>query len=213
MRIFVALDLTPEIRQRLECFVDGVENFAPEARWVRPESLHVTLKFIGEKSLDSVEGIKQALASVRANAVALNVRGYGFFPTPKAPRVFWAGIESGPELGALAKQIDEATAAVGVAREDHPYTPHLTLARAGSTGRDQRRNAKNAASTGTPHWQKGDGPNTRFAKLQEKLSSLPAPEFGTMTAREFFLYESQLLRDGSRYKKIGQFALDTLPQE
>lgn len=213
MRIFVALDLTPEIRHRLERFVDGVENFAPEARWVRPESLHVTLKFIGEKNVEAVEQIKQALASVRANSIALSVRGYGFFPTPKAPRVFWAGIESGSELAALAKQVDEATAAVGVAREDHPYTPHLTLARAGSAGREQRKSAKNAASSGAPHWQKGDGPNQRFVKLQEKLGSLPTPEFGTMTARDFFLYESQLLRGGSRYAKIGQFTLNTLPQE
>ncbi len=208
MRIFVALDLTPEIRERLERFVDGVENFVAEARWVRPESLHVTLKFIGEKNPESVEKIKQALSSVRANAIALNFRGYGFFPTPKAPRVFWAGIEAGPELAALAKQIDEATAAVDVSREDHPYSysPHLTLARAGSRG-----SAKNTVSTGAPRWQKGDSPNQRFAKLQEKLGSLPAPEFGTMTAREFFLYESQLLRGGSRYTKIGQFALK--PQE
>lgn len=213
MRIFVALDLSPEIRQRLERFVEGIANFAPEARWVRPESLHVTLKFIGEKNLESVEQIKQALSSIRANPIALNVRGYGFFPTPKAPRVFWAGIETRPELTALAKQIDEATATVGVAREDHPYNPHLTLARAGSARAESRRSANNAVSSGAPHWQKGDGPNQRFAKLQEKLGSLPAPEFGTMTAREFFLYESQLSRGGSRYTKIGQFALITLPQE
>lgn len=206
MRIFVALDLTPEIRHRLERFVNGVENFAPEARWVRPESLHVTLKFIGEKNPESVETIKQALSSVRANAVALNFRGYRFFPTAKAPRVFGAGLEAGPELAALAKQIDEATAAVDVAREDHPYSPHLTLATAGS-----RRSAKNTVSSGAPPRQKGDSPNQRFAKLQEKLSSLPALEFGTMTAREFFLYESQLLRGGSRYTKIGQFTL--IPQK
>jgi 2'-5' RNA ligase len=211
MRIFVALDLTHEIRQRLERFMEGVENFAPEARWVRPESLHVTLKFIGEKNLESVETIKQALTSIRANPIELNFRGYGFFPTPKAPRVFWAGIEVGPELAALAKQIDEATATVGVAREDHPYSPHLTLARAGSAGAGSRRSAKSAVGSGAPQWQKSDGSNQRFAKLQEKLGSLPAPEFGTMTAREFFLYESQLLRGGSRYTKIGQFAL--IPQE
>ncbi|HEY1801764.1 MAG TPA: RNA 2',3'-cyclic phosphodiesterase [Terriglobales bacterium] len=206
MRIFVALDLTPEIRQRLERFVAGVENFAPEARWVRPESLHVTLKFIGEKDVESVEKIKQVFSSIHANPITLNFSGYGFFPTSKAPRVFWAGIEAEPELTALAKQIDEATATVGVAREDHPYSPHLTLARAGS-----QRSAKSSVSSGAPQWQKGDSPNQRFAKLQEKLSSLPALEFGTMTAHEFFLYKSQLLRGGSRYTKIGQFALT--PQE
>jgi RNA 2',3'-cyclic 3'-phosphodiesterase len=211
MRIFVALDLMPEIRQRLERFVEGVENFAPHARWVRPEFLHVTLKFIGEKNGESVEAIKQALASIRANPVVLNFRGYGFFPTPKAARVFWAGIETGPALAALARQIDEATATIGVAREDHTYSPHLTLARAGSGRTAPRKSVRVAANSGAPHWQKSDGPNQRFAMLQEKLGSLPTPEFGTMTAREFFLYQSQLLRGGSRYIKIGQFAL--IPQE
>ena len=50
MRIFIALDIDDAIRKRIELFMDGVRGFAPEARWVRPESLHVTLKFIGNKS-------------------------------------------------------------------------------------------------------------------------------------------------------------------
>ena len=62
MRVFVALDIDDAIRARLELFLDGVRGFAPEARWVRPESMHVTLKFIGEKPSDSVEEIKQALS-------------------------------------------------------------------------------------------------------------------------------------------------------
>jgi 2'-5' RNA ligase len=211
MRIFVALDLTPEIRQRLERFVDGAENFAPQAHWMPPQSLHVTLKFIGEKNPESIEAIQQVLASIRASPIELNFRGYGFFPSPKAARVFWAGIEATHGLAALAKQIDEATATVGIAREDHLYMPHLTLARAGSGRTESRKSAKSPAGSGSPGWEKSDGPNQRFAKLQEKLGSLPTPEFGTMTAREFFLYQSQLLRGGSLYTRIGQFAL--IPQE
>ena len=61
MRVFVALDIDEVIRARLRLFVDGVRGFAPDARWVRPESMHVTLKFIGEKSAEAVEEIKQAL--------------------------------------------------------------------------------------------------------------------------------------------------------
>ena len=104
MRIFIALDLDDAIRERIERFMDGVREFAPDARWVRPESLHVTLKFIGEKPAETVEEIKRVLSVVRAEAVEIAFRGYGFFPTPKAARVFWVGIESGPQLAALAKQ-------------------------------------------------------------------------------------------------------------
>ena len=63
MRVFVALDIDDAIRARLEQFLDGVRGFSPEARWVRPESMHVTLKFIGEKPSDAVEEIKQALGA------------------------------------------------------------------------------------------------------------------------------------------------------
>jgi len=64
MRIFVALDIDDAIRQRVLRFMEGVSGFAPDARWVRPESLHVTLKFIGEKPPEAVAEIKQALSSV-----------------------------------------------------------------------------------------------------------------------------------------------------
>ena len=194
MRIFVALDIDDPIRERIQRFMDGVRGFAPDARWVRAESLHVTLKFIGEKPADGVEQIKQALSGIQGEAIAMTFRKYGFFPTLKAARVFWIGIESGQPLASLAKAVDEATAALGVPREERPFSAHLTLARGGG-------------GSGAPRWQKEDGPNRNFQRLQEKLAALPAPEFGTMTAREFFLYESQLGRGGSRYTKIARFAL------
>ena len=193
MRVFIALDIDDAIRARLELFLDGVRGFAPEARWVRPESTHVTLKFIGERPSDAVEEIKQTLGGVRAGAIDISLRGYGFFPTSKAPRVFWVGIGAGPELPALAKSVDEATAALGVPREEHEFSPHLTLARRGGSG--------------APHWRKGDRENPAFQRLQEKLAAMPALEFGTMTAREFFLYQSQLMRGGARYMKIACFSL------
>lgn len=193
MRIFVALDIEEAIRERIQRFLEGVRGFAPDARWVRPESLHVTLKFIGEKPAEAVEEIKHALSAIEARGMEITFRGYGFFPTPKAPRVFWVGIESGTRLAALATAVDTATAALGVPKEEHRFSPHLTLAR--------------GASSGTPRWRKGDGPNKSFQRLHEKLAVLPAPEFGTMTAREFFLYQSRLMRGGSQYTKIERFAL------
>ena len=195
MRIFVALDIDDAIRQRIQRFMEGVSGFAPDARWVRPESLHVTLKFVGEKPIEMVEEIKSALSNIRAESIELSFRGYGFFPTAKAARVFWVGIESGPKLSSLAKAVDDATFALGIPKEDHPFTPHLTLARGG--GR-----------SGAPSHRKEDVPNKNFQRLQQKLAALPTPDFGTMTAHEFFLYQSQLSPGGSRYTKIGTFALE-----
>ncbi len=62
MRLFVALDIDDAIRSRIARFLDGVRGFAPDARWARPESLHVTLKFIGEKPEGEIDNIERALA-------------------------------------------------------------------------------------------------------------------------------------------------------
>jgi 2'-5' RNA ligase len=195
MRVFVALDIDDSIRARLEKFLDGVRGFAPEARWVLPESMHVTLKFVGEKHEETVEEIKRTLNDIRAGAIEISFQGYGFFPTSKSARVFWIGIAAGPQLAALARSVDDATAALGVPKEEHEFSPHLTLARRGS---------------GAPHLRKGDGagPGSVFQRLQEKLAAMPALEFGTMTAREFFLYQSQLMQGGAKYTKIARFGLE-----
>jgi 2'-5' RNA ligase len=198
MRLFIALDIDDGIRERIVRFVEGVSGFAPDARWARPESLHVTLKFIGEQPEPMLEAIKHAVGSAAAREVTLQFRGYGFFPTAKAPRVFWIGIEAGPELTTLAAAVDQQTAHLGIAKEERAFSPHLTLARGG---------AREARSSGSPHRRKGDGPNRSFQRLQEKLAALPAPEFGTMTAHEFFLYQSQLSPGGSRYTKLARFEL------
>jgi 2'-5' RNA ligase len=198
MRLFIALDIDDEIRGHIVRFVEGVSGFAPEARWAKPDSLHVTLKFIGEQQEPMLEEIKSALGRIEASAVALQFRGYGFFPTAKAPRVFWVGIEAGPELATLAATVDQQTARLGIPKEERSFSPHLTLARGGARG---------VSSSGSPHRHKDDGPNRRFHLLQEKLTALPIPEFGTMTAHEFFLYRSQLSPGGSKYTKLARFEL------
>jgi RNA 2',3'-cyclic 3'-phosphodiesterase len=194
MRLFIALDIDEEIHERINRFVDGVRNFAPDARWMSPESMHVTLKFIGEQPEDALPSIKQSLMEVSAPVGDIHFQGYGFFPTPKSARVFWVGTESGPELPALAALIDKQTAAVGIHREERAFSPHLTLARS-------------AGGSGAPHRNKHDGSSRTFQKLQERLAALPTPEFGTMRAHEFFLYQSQLSPRGSKYTKLASFAL------
>jgi 2'-5' RNA ligase len=194
MRLFVALDINDAIRTRIARFLDGVRGLAPDARWVRPESLHVTLKFIGEQSDAQVEEIRRALTAIEADSFEMNFRGYGFFPTARAPRVFWIGIEADSKLTSLAGSVDSKLASLTISKEEHAYNPHLTLAR-GSGG------------SGSPRKQKGDHPNRSFQRLQEKLAPLAAPEFGTMTLREFFLFQSQLSPSGSKYTKLSGFSL------
>jgi RNA 2',3'-cyclic 3'-phosphodiesterase len=194
MRLFVALDIDDAIRGRIVRFLDGVRGFAPDARWVRAESLHVTLKFIGEKNGEEMERIKQALEMITADAFEMNIRGYGFFPGPRAPRIFWVGIDAGPKLASLAATVDERLASLNIPKEEHKFNPHLTLARSGGDSRTRRQ-------------KKPDSAAGNFQQLQEKLAALSAPEFGTMTAHEFFLYQSQLSPGGSKYTKLAAFAL------
>jgi RNA 2',3'-cyclic 3'-phosphodiesterase len=194
MRIFIAFDIDDAIRERIQRFVEGVSGFASEARWVRPESLHVTLKFIGEKPPEVVEEIKRAVGTVKSEPFEISFRGYGFFPTAKSARVFWVGIEAGPQLASLATAVDHATLRLGIPKEEHAYSPHLTLARGGG-------------GSGGPRREKEDPPRRSFQKLQERLAAMPTLEFGTMTAREFFLYQSQPMRGGAKYTKIERFGL------
>jgi len=193
MRLFFALDIDAFIRERIARFVDGVSEFAKEARWVKPESLHITLKFIGEKPVEWTDGMKKSISTLRGRSFKLSIRGYGFFRSSKAARVFWIGIDAGTELIQLASGVDEACMKLGIPKEEHSFSPHLTLARGGKSG--------------SPRRQKLDSPNTKFQRLQEKLAAIPAPDFGTMSAREFFLYESKLSRGGSQYTKIASFEL------
>jgi len=194
MRLFIALDIDDEIRQRIGRFLEGVSGFSPEARWVRLESMHITLKFIGEKPAEVVSSLQEKLQDVKVPAFQLTFAGTGFFPTPRSARVFWIGIQADSQLQSLAAAIDEATAPLGIPREDRAFSPHLTLAR-------------KSGGSGSPRRQKNDRLNKAFQRLQEKLATMPSPEFGTMTAREFFLYQSQLSRSGSRYTKLHRFKL------
>ena len=80
-----------------------MQQVAPGVRWVAPETFHVTLQFLGET--DKREAIETALAKVNGPAISLHFAEAGFFPNPKAPRVFWAGIHAGEELSQLAKSV------------------------------------------------------------------------------------------------------------
>jgi RNA 2',3'-cyclic 3'-phosphodiesterase len=194
MRIFIGIDLSEEIRTIISRFLDGVRGFAPDVRWVQPESLHITLKFIGEQKPEQVDAIRERLRRIEGPALEIRFAGHGFFPTAKAPRVFWIGIQAGSELATLAAHIDGAVAELGIPREERPFSPHLTLARTGG-------------GSGAPKWRKGDGPNSAFAVLSTRLAAMGEFDFGAMIARDFILYQSQLSPKGSKYTKLERFPL------
>lgn len=197
MRIFIALDIDAPIRDRITRFVEGVRNFAPDAKWVGPETFHITLKFIGEQSPEQVEQLKQALRAVHSPSFPVAFRGNGFFPNPRSARVFWAGIHADERLQALAASVDKITSTLGIPREEHGFKPHLTLARArGASGSPRQRSKRDRADT------------SQFSRLNEKLQALPEPDFGTMTATEFFLYESKLSPKGARYTKLDRYTIE-----
>jgi 2'-5' RNA ligase len=185
MRIFIALDIPAEIRSRIMEFMERARPYAPDGRWARPEGLHVTLKFVGEVKEDQLQRIKSALIDVKIAPFSVTFSGAGFFPAAKSPRVFWIGVSGGEPLARLAANVDNATQNAGVPKEERTYSPHLTLARAASV----------------------HGSQHQLKPLASFVETVPAPHFGTMTAEEFWLYQSQPQRGGSKYTKLQRFVL------
>jgi 2'-5' RNA ligase len=186
MRVFIGLDIPGAIRTGIGEYMQHVRELAPDARWVRTESLHVTLKFIGEAAESRVLEIQETLKQVKAAPFEIEFKNVGFFPNSKSARVFWIGIHASDVLPQLASMIDQNLEQLGIAREEKLYKPHLTLARAPS----------------------GRAPGRCFQGFQQQRRDVDESlQFGTMTAREFFLYKSELLRGGARYTKLRGFPL------
>jgi 2'-5' RNA ligase len=181
MRLFVAMDIPGDVRSAVGALVEKLRHTTRQARWVRVEGLHVTLKFIGEISPEKVEAIQSSLASVSfQKPVAMKFRGLGFFPNERRPRVLWIGIDVDPELAGLAAAIETALAPLGIPKEGRAFSPHLTLARFDSP--------------------KG------LERLREMIGTAGALEFGSSTAGEFYLYQSVLKRGGAEYTRLATFA-------
>jgi 2'-5' RNA ligase len=185
MRVFVALDIPAEVREQLNQYIDRLRQLAPDARWARTESLHVTLKFVGEVSDAKVQEIKGVLPAIQAQPFQVEFREVGFFPNPRSARIFWAGVHASDALSWLASSIEAGVEKLGIPREKRAYQPHLTLARAPESSESRH----------------------CFRLLQEQLGTEETPQFGTMTAQEFFLYQSQIMRGGARYNKLQRFPL------
>ncbi len=180
MRLFVALELSDAVRAAVRDLIARLQRARADIRWVRPEGMHLTLKFIGEVPEEKLALIRQALASVASpQPVALEFGGLGFFPHERRPRVLWVGIQASENLSPLAAEIEAALEPLGIERENRDYVPHLTLGRFKS-------------SKGTD-------------KLHEEIAALPSTHFGRIETGEFFLFQSKLSPAGAHYTKLVAF--------
>jgi RNA 2',3'-cyclic 3'-phosphodiesterase len=125
VRLFVGVELPEDVRERLASLCAGI----PGARWVPPENLHLTLRFIGEVSGGEADDIYHALTSVRPRSFDITLSGVGHFETGSEVRAVWVGVERNAELVALRDRIESTLVRIGLPPEGRRFTPHVTLAR------------------------------------------------------------------------------------
>ena len=175
MRLFVALDLPDQQRQSLAALCCGI----PGMKWVSPDSLHLTLRFIGEVDEAMAEEIDLDLSHIKADPLDLTIRGLGSFGS-KRPDHLWAGLEPNPALHHLAARIESTLQRLGLPAEPRRYTPHITLGRSRLCQPDHVH---------------------RFMLHHEPLA-LP-----TFQSTEFHLFQSHLGRNGPQYQRLCSYNL------
>lgn len=182
IRLFVGIALPKPIRDRLA----GLQNGVPGARWVEPDNLHITLRFIGEVDEDVAEDIDEHLTTIAAPAFDLSIGGLGRFGDRRGARILWVGVEPQPALVHLRDKVESACVRAGLEPDGRKYRPHVTLARFRDPG-GQRVDQVVAANT---DWQAG-----------------------TFRARSFILFSSHLGRSGAHYRAEAEYPLHDGPDE
>jgi RNA 2',3'-cyclic 3'-phosphodiesterase len=131
MRLFVALNLPPEERDRIHRAARRLRDQELPVRWVGAENYHLTLKFLGEVRAERVPAIEAILHRVAAAAPSFSadLRGFGAFPSIRRPRVLWLGVEPTAALRCLKQDVEWGLADLGFERETRAFHPHLTLGR------------------------------------------------------------------------------------
>lgn len=169
MRLFVAIDLPELIKDHLFQLCSGL----PGARWVVPEQLHLTLRFIGEVDGGLFRDILELLAEVQAESFSLQLSGVGFFPPRGKPRVVWVGLQKNEPLRKLRSRIESRLVAFGLEPEGRKFSPHISLAR-----------LKNTSTVKVG----------RYLENHSLFSSVPFP------VENFHLYSSVLGRRGAVHR-------------
>jgi 2'-5' RNA ligase len=191
IRAFIAIGLPDELKQKLARLEAELKRDAPPAiKWVKPESIHLTLKFLGNIDAGTTGAITGAMeASTRGiTPFRLSVKGLGAFPNLKRVQVVWVGIDGELEpLKQLHRQLEQNLTPLGFTPESRPFAPHLTLARLGDRARPDER---------------------------QELGSLIAAagfEGGSIEAKSLSLMQSQLTREGAIYNRLSLVKLGDAP--
>ncbi|OGO40476.1 MAG: 2'-5' RNA ligase [Chloroflexi bacterium RBG_16_57_8] len=186
VRSFIAIELPENIKGRLGELQSRLQSGKSRARWVAPESIHLTLKFLGSISVSSIPDVTGVMeeAAFGIPPFRLGVRGLGVFPDARRVRVVWVGLDGElDELMQLQKRLDSGLASLGFAPESRPFTAHLTLARM----RDEASPAEREAIG--------------------QLVSAASFEAGDFSVESVSLMKSQLTREGAIYSRLASAAL------
>lgn len=176
IRLFVAITIADVVRQRLA----GLSGGVPGARWMEPESLHLTLRFIGDVHEDQAIDIDAALTALRAPSFALTLEGVGVFGSARRARILWAGVERNEALNHLQAKVESAMVRCGLPAEERKFSPHVTLARL------------------------RDPPPDRLGRF---LSDNGLFRAGPMAVDRVTLYRSHLGNGGSVYEALSDYPL------
>jgi 2'-5' RNA ligase len=180
MRLFTGIALAAHVRDNLARVLEELRPLAP-LKWSPVENLHITSKFIGQWPEERLAEMESALENVNfGRSFDVAIERFGYFPNPHHPRTFFAGVQAEPRLAELAHAIDEALRPLGIATEDRPYSPHLTLARI--KGEDIR-------------------------ALRQHIAKMTHFDFGTFQVSEFHLYLSKTGTGGSIYTPLATYPL------
>jgi 2'-5' RNA ligase len=178
-RSFIAVELSREIAEGVRRIQSGLRERVAGVSWVRPEGIHLTLKFLGDVDPDRVEGIaSKAEEGARAiGPFTIGVKGCGGFPNARNPRVIWIGVEEpSNRLTELQAKVEQGMEEMGFTREGRAYTPHLTIGRL--------RSGKGKGGVG------------------QAIEAMKGCDLGLMEVREVCLFRSQLKPTGAEYTKL-----------
>ena len=182
MRLFTGIALPKEIIDHLTRLLEHLRSTA-HARWSPAYNLHITTKFIGEWPEERLPELTSALTALPVpGAFTVNIRGFGWLPNPHNPRILFVGVHAPESLLTLARETDTALNRIGIAPEDRPFKPHLTLAR-----------IKDATAP--------------LHGLKRAIADLKTDDFGAFTADRFHLYLSTPGPASSIYTQLAEFPL------
>lgn len=183
IRAFIAIDLPPSIQEAIEQQTSRLRKTLGDeiVRWVAPQNLHLTLKFLGNVPNPHLDFIKQALTQCADShsAFDLQVSGLGYFPNLKRIRSIWVGVHVPVELASLQKSIENGAERLGYEKELRAFSPHLTLGRVRQTIDPKR-----------------------LQSISQTIALTQLGKIGTARVDSVHLYQSDLNSEGSVYTKL-----------